>query len=249
MRPLQLSFSGPLTFSESELRAIQNETCSPGIFIWGFQHPQSKKFIPYSVEKAGQSVHGQLTSLHKNIFDLQENTIKWLSEDYLFGLNEVTPFYNDKKFPCFCDSGFFTGTQHLPLWYSIHNSYFDDKFIFLNNHEFLKKKYPDIPGAPYYPVSILDSSIYTILPYIGALQFCYTTVDNEGRPKQLFEFLQAYIRYMLKGKTTGSSLNYGDMYYFIQNDMLPVIIRNIRGKADPIKYLFKDEISLDFPGY
>ncbi|MEI6764689.1 MAG: hypothetical protein WCM76_03545 [Bacteroidota bacterium] len=245
MRQLQLSFNGPFPFKDLEVGSLQKKTDKPGVYIWGFEHPLNKKFIPYFVGAAGLSVRSHLARHFKTIFNASANTYKWLSEDYLFGLNEVLPFYADEKFPDFNDSLLFAGTQHLPLWYHAHRSYFDDKFIYLNNFEFLRKTDAGLRMTADYPFSILGQDVSSLVPYLDRLQFCYGTIVNGLNLKLFYEYMEAFIRFLLKGKTMGNSLNFGDVRYLQKNVFPGVFIRNSNG----VQHLFKEDIGLDFSGY
>ena len=245
MRQMQLSFNGPFPFKELEFGTLLGEVDNPGVVIWGFGHPVNKKFIPYSVGATGLSIRNHLKRHYKNIFDVSANTCKWLSEDYLFGLNDVEPFYTDAKFPNFNNSLLFAGTQHLPLWYHAHRSYFDDKFIYLNNFEFLRKKDANLPMAADYPISILGPKVASLVPYLERVQYCYATAANVLNLKLFFEYLEAFIRFLLKGKTVSNSLNFGDVRYLQKNAFPSLLVRNSNG----VQHLFKEDIGLEFPGY
>lgn len=244
---IALDFKGPFRYDEF-LKKESDKANHAGIYIWGFNHPDNGMFIPYYVGKAENSVLHRIGQHFNKINDLQDNTYKWLTSDYLFGLNNVKPFYSDPKFPNFCESPLFKGKQKLPLWYRNQVPYFDDKFVYLNNYEFLQRKKPDIIKSDDYPMALLEISEKKLIPYKSQLRFCYATVRNEDKQELFFDYLEAFTRFMLKGKTISNSLNFGDVHYLKNSLYISVVLHN-NVAVNKLAYLFKKRLSLIFPGY
>lgn len=244
-----LSFIGPYSADVLKDQEFSNSIQRPGVVILGFDHPEKKLFIPYLVRQTGVSTGQQLVRLYQNIFNPLTNTYPWLTENYLFGLNGVSPFYNDERLPDFCNSPLFAGTQVLPVWFRLHAEYFWKRFIYLNNRDFLQRKYHFLSLCPDYPMVSLGSDSLALIPYLERLEFCYALADDNGESILNFDYLEAFVRFILKGKTLNTSLNFADLNYMHKNGFPKFIIRNSIGFVDPLVHLFKENISMDFPGY
>ncbi|HPB01792.1 MAG TPA: hypothetical protein PLZ67_02470 [Bacteroidales bacterium] len=99
-----------------------------------------------------------------------------------------------------------------------------------------------------YPIAILGNNLKKLVPYISQLRFCYATASNVDKQELFFDYLEAFTRFMLKGKTISNSLNFGDVH-FLKNVLFTRVVLQNNIPGNKLGYLFKNKLSLSFPGY
>ena len=167
---IEINFQSVLSISDFFVNHRQ-EANQQGVYIWGFKHPKTDKFIPYYVGKAQRSV---ISRIRKHVKDLKSyhSTDIRLSYDYLFGDN---PFYSDPLFPLLTEKDFQNKTK-LPEWFADNYNYFknDNRFIYMNNKEFINSfSLPTGQEVSLTPIIILSG--FTALSNASSFTFSVST--------------------------------------------------------------------------
>lgn len=263
---IDLYFTGPYNVNDYYNIDLENEKViikaelplngvekkRPGFYIWGFNGHSG--FIPYYVGKIESCI---LSRLRQHIYDI----IKWdsssvrLSTEYLFGNGGFVPFYIDELF---MPDEKWIYSDLLPSWLKDNQTYFQDKIIYCNNKKFLEtfcnisEPHKDRYSRGY-PISNLkinrerEDSLYSNVHNMYFVCTEYSTPVTCSERSDIYETIESYIKYSLKGKTVCDVLNYSTM------------LSRVKGKydmkirlecVDSIKNIFKDRADHSYyPGY
>ncbi len=243
---ITLTFNGPV-----KMKAF-SETCPPnsehpGVYIWGFM--QQDKFIPYYVGKSQSKVVSRIQQHYKNIMKPDSTYIR-LNKCYMEGEN---PYYLDEKYPLITSA---PNRDKLPSWIydnkCDNREYFKNRIDYINNKEFYKLKGILLDSAKTnhaineIGVKIEDYLVDNI-DRLFVMYAAYSSNEFFGfKRNALFEILEAFTKFYLKGRTGSKSLSLGNMVAKIEASKLIIKIDNLDG----YRCIFKDEPSDDiFPGY
>lgn len=223
----------------------------PGFYVWGFC--VDNNFIPYYV---GESQGCILSRIKLHISDIIKHDSSYvrISNDYFAGENGCEPFYKDKLF---FPNDEWIYSDRLPSWVINNKNYFINKILYCNNKKFFELFYAmkDLDKDRYgrgYPISNLKLNRMKddmLLSNIDRMHFICAEYDlpeiGDDRRK-LYETLESYVKYSLKGKTVCDVLLFSTMQDNINKQELEVRINSV----EKIRHLFKDRADHSFyPGY
>jgi hypothetical protein len=256
---VKLHFNGPLLITDyydinydnkkvsikesADQNDIKRKTI--GFYIWGHLH--GNKFIPYYVGEIHST--GILERIREHIKSIikEDSTLTRLSKNYLYGANDHVPFYIDEFFQ---KGTPYSGRTRLPDWVAANEEYFKKRIDYLNNLEFLEKikgvKNPKFIKSVGYPISNLNMNRETDDQLLVGIRNMYFMWAEHMEDKALFEKIEGYIKYSLKGKTFGFSDTLSTIIAGINHANTQVEISCV----EKLSYIFKDKPSdNEFPGY
>lgn len=259
---ITLDFKGPYT-----LNSVNNVNDKYAVYIWGFKEPLKDRFIPYYVgEVCGTSISNRFKSRYMEINKVDSTYLR-ISDDYLFGLNDVIPFYKDFNFPPNLNNiEFPTGGRFFNKWNSRNkgiaylNSWrwggFTNKTKYtLNEHLKETPSFFDSLALRYNDVVVYYSEIKH--EEINALKKDSIFSTNYLCDQIIIEMCEAYTKYCLKGKTV-SRANYlsekdGTIKKSYKNlsgiDAELIRLSNFISVFNNSQNIFKSSPSVNFPGY
>lgn len=214
----------------------------PGVYIWGFHI--NGRFIPYYTGKSQSSIANRI---NQHIFHLlkPDSTYARLSKEYMEGEN---PFFTDPHFWVQTSNW---AKNKLPKWFREKREHFKDKVLYINNLGYFEeilgvKVVPKYPKRPEYPISNIPGLEDYITDNIENILVTFADCSFDGCPdlnqNYFYEVLEAHVKFSLRGKTVSKSMSIERME-LLQGNKLNVVI-------DPNGLdLFKDQPSVDFPGY
>jgi len=247
--PFDVSYFGKLGEINNAKSFIRNKEniqrhSFPGVYFWGFKN--NENFIPYYVGKKTDSISKRFCE-HIDGIIKPASCYKRPTEDYLFGLNGIEPYWKDPSLPLLFGND---GKNDLPKWFANDFEHFDNRFEYINNKEFLERRSSQpIQEADDYPISLLPNSRDPLKMYINVMQVCFIPLRDESfyqnyELKDLTGMLETYVKFSLRGKTMGDSYRLKTL-----NDKINA--KNIQFEIDPVntRQLFKHEPSESFIGY
>ncbi len=239
---------GQLVKREEQFKFIPNKDNStkftvPGVYIWGFK--RNKNFIPYYVGKHNTSISGRICSHIKDILK-PTSTYMRLAEDYMFGLNGITPYWMDPKFPLMTAV---YRKRILPNWYDNDSTYFESKINYLNNREFMERMTGrEIPESKEYPISLDPRIKDTLTTNISDFCVCFLPLNmNRLEPSQVNRttaILESYVKFRLKGRTVGHSYSLKKLREHMASQRFTINLTE-HSHID----IFKPDLTDTFPGY
>jgi|GEM_PF-4319652 len=234
---ITLDFKGPFS-----LNAIRSKNEDYAVYIWGFNHPNNKKFIPYYVgEVCGTPMRSRFIQREKEISE-PTSTYMRLSDEYMFGLNNQNPFYSDDSFPPNENRMEFpTGGQQLVKWFKKNmgitylNSWRWAKFnvktqYTLKEHYLKNKSFRDTLAPKFKNVVIYYSSINRT--EINELKKNSVFEVDVLHDQIIVEMCEAFTKYALKGKTVSRA-----NYFSETNGSIRKAFIDLNGIDDELKRL------------
>lgn len=244
MKSISLSFKGPFRgelFKNKDTHNLPEGSWLPGVYIWGFMI--SGRFIPYYVGKHQTSIAGRIRT-HISDITKKESTYMRLRKEYMEGFGDFEAFYKDKKFPMISTN---SRKEILPKWFVDEEDHFSNRIAYLNNRKFIEKKAKLVDKMKDYPKSLLDNIDDYLSDNIYELHVMYAHCSYDSldiRQTEFYEFIEAFTRYHLKGKTVSKSLSFDKMTKMM-NGLDKIEITNVVDYGS----VFKNETSMDFDGY
>ncbi len=219
---IRLNFKGPFTLAEVLKIDVQY-----AVYIWGFSHPENRKFIPYYVgEVCGTKLGVRFKNREKEI-KKEESTYLRLSDGYLFGTAIKTAFFKDSKFPPNNDIEFPTGGRLFGKWWNNNRD-----IIYINSWTWGSMQNPPIKKVPkkqlsldVYKGSLKGAFNDSLNPRYKYMEIYYAEINKEQIDELksntffsqsviadsiIVQMCEAYTKYALKGKTVSRANYFSD---------------------------------------
>lgn len=247
MKSIRLNFSRPLhnsLFQGEDVQKLPEGSAGPGVYIWGFMIHE--RFIPYYVGKHQSSIAQRIQN---HIADISKpgSTYMRLTRAYMEGLDGIDPFFEDENFPLITANW---SKEKLPAWFDKSKDHFNPRISYLNNRSYLLLNGINVPNKQKdYPISLMNNADNYLKNNLDNLHVMYADCLHqypEIKPSDYYELIEAVTKYHLRGRTVSKSLPFEK----IEKIMISTGLDNIEvANVCDHRSIFKDNISMDFPGY